>query len=86
MAPSCQEAGVFGVLPGIIGSLQAVEVIKLILNIGEPMVGKLMLYDSLKQKFREMKIRQDKTCPLCGENPTVKELIDYEWFCSIGNK
>lgn len=85
MAPSCQEAGVFGVLPGIIGSLQAVEVIKAILKIGEPMIGKLMLYDSLKQKFREMKIRKDKGCPLCGDNPTVKELIDYDWFCSMSH-
>ncbi len=84
MAPSCQEAGVFGVLPGIIGSLQAVEVIKVILGIGEPMIGKLMLYDSLKQKFREMKIRKDSSCPICGDNPTIKELIDYEWFCTMG--
>ena len=85
MAPSCQEAGVFGVLPGIIGSLQAVEVIKLILNRGEPLIGKLILYDALKQKFRELKIRPDKKCPLCGENPTVTDLIDYDWFCSTAN-
>ncbi|MBX7149496.1 molybdopterin-synthase adenylyltransferase MoeB [bacterium] len=85
MAPSCQEAGVFGVLPGIIGSLQAVEVIKVALGIGEPLVGKLLLYDALKQKFRELKIRRDKTCPVCGDNPTIKELIDYEWFCTTGN-
>lgn len=85
MAPSCQEAGVFGVLPGIIGSLQAVEVIKLLINIGEPLMGRLMLYDALKQKFKELKIRRDKTCPVCGDNPTIKELIDYEWFCSMAN-
>lgn len=85
MAPSCQEAGVFGVLPGIIGSLQTVEAIKLVLGEGEPLIGRLILYDALKQKFRELKIRRDKECPLCGDNPTVKELIDYEWFCSTAN-
>ncbi len=85
MAPSCQEAGVFGVLPGIIGSLQAVEVIKLILKQGEPLIGRLLLYDALKQKFRELKIRKDKTCPVCGDKPTIKDLIDYEWFCSTAN-
>ncbi len=84
MAPSCQEAGVFGVLPGIIGCLQAVETIKLLLGMGEPLMGRLMLYDALKQKFREMKIRRDKTCPVCGDNPTITELIDYEWFCQMG--
>lgn len=86
LAPSCQEAGVFGVLPGIIGSLQAVEVIKLALGIGEPLIGKLILYDALKQKFRELKIRHDKDCPVCGTNPTIKELIDYEWFCSTAHQ
>lgn len=86
MAPSCQEAGVFGVLPGIIGSMQAVEVIKLILGIGEPLIGRLILYDALKQGFRVMKIRKDKECPLCGENPSIHELIDYEWFCSLGQE
>ncbi len=86
MAPSCAEAGVFGVLPGIIGSIEAVEVIKLVINQGEPLVGKLILYDALKQRFRELKIRRDKECPVCGDHPTITELIDYEWFCSIGNK
>lgn len=86
MAPSCQEAGVFGVLPGIIGCLQAVEVIKVLLQIGEPLIGKLMLYDALKQKFRELKIRKDKECPVCSENPSITELIDYEWFCSMSNE
>ncbi|MBI2339039.1 MAG: molybdopterin-synthase adenylyltransferase MoeB [Deltaproteobacteria bacterium] len=85
MAPSCQEAGVFGVLPGIIGSLQAVEVIKLILGQGEVLIGRLILYDALKQKFRELKIRRDAACPLCGEKPTIKDLIDYDWFCSAAN-
>lgn len=86
MAPSCQEAGVFGVLPGIIGVMQSIEVIKLALNLGEPLVGKLILYDALKQKFRELKTRPDKECPVCSENPTITELIDYEWFCSMGEK
>lgn len=83
MAPSCQEAGVFGVLPGIIGCLQAVEVIKLALGQGEPLLGRLLLYDALKQKFKELKIRRDKECPVCGDHPTIKELIDYEWFCQM---
>lgn len=86
MAPSCQEAGVFGVLPGIVGSLQAVEMIKLALNQGEPLIGRLLLYDALKQKFKELKVRRDKECPVCGDHPTIKELIDYEWFCSTANK
>lgn len=86
MAPSCQEAGVFGVLPGIIGSLQAVEAIKIVLQKGEILIGKLILYDALKQKFRELKIRRDKECPVCGDKPTIKELIDYEWFCGVANK
>lgn len=82
MAPSCAEAGVLGVLPGIIGSIQAVEAIKLLLDIGQPLVGRLLMYDALQQKFREMKVRRDLACPVCGERPTIKELIDYEWFCS----
>jgi molybdopterin/thiamine biosynthesis adenylyltransferase/rhodanese-related sulfurtransferase len=86
MAPSCQEAGVFGVLPGIIGCLQGVEVIKVLLGLGEPLIGKLILYDALKQKFRELKIRRDVQCPVCGDNPTIKELIDYEWFCTMTHK
>jgi sulfur-carrier protein adenylyltransferase/sulfurtransferase len=84
MAPSCQEAGVFGVLPGIIGVMQAIEVIKIALSMGEPLIGQLILYDALKQKFRTMKIRRDKNCPVCGDEPTITELIDYEWFCSMG--
>lgn len=82
MAPSCAEAGVFGVLPGIIGSIQAVETIKLILNLGDPLIGRLLMYDALSEKFREMKVRRDPSCPVCGDKPTIKELIDYEWFCS----
>lgn len=82
MAPSCAEGGVLGVLPGIIGSIQAVETIKLILCKGDPLVGRLLMYDALGEKFREMKVRRDPNCPVCSEKPTLKELIDYEWFCS----
>ena len=81
MVPSCAEAGVFGVLPGIIGSIMAVETIKIILGIGEPLVNRLLLFDALNMDFRTVKLRQDKSCPLCGDNPTVTELIDYEVFC-----
>ncbi len=81
MVPSCAEAGVFGVLPGIIGSIMAVETIKIVLGIGEPLVNKLLLFDALSMEFRTVKLRQDKNCPLCGDNPTVTELIDYEVFC-----
>ncbi|HKY62188.1 MAG TPA: molybdopterin-synthase adenylyltransferase MoeB [bacterium] len=83
MAPSCQEAGVFGVLPGIIGCIQGIEVLKLLLGKGEPLVGRLLIMDTLKMKVREMKVRRDPHCPVCGDNPTIKELIDYEWFCSM---
>jgi molybdopterin/thiamine biosynthesis adenylyltransferase len=83
MVPSCQEAGVIGVLPGIIGSLQAVEAIKVLLGIGEPLVGKLLLYNALGQDFRKLTLRKDATCPVCSENPTVTELIDYEEFCAV---
>jgi sulfur-carrier protein adenylyltransferase/sulfurtransferase len=83
LVPSCAEGGVLGVLPGIIGTIQALETIKLILGIGEPLIGKLLLFDALKMKFRELKLRKDPECPVCGENPTVKELIDYEAFCGV---
>jgi molybdopterin/thiamine biosynthesis adenylyltransferase/rhodanese-related sulfurtransferase len=83
LVPSCAEGGVLGVLPGIIGTIQALETIKLILGIGEPLIGKLLLFDALKMKFRELKLRKVPECPVCGENPTVKELIDYEAFCGI---
>ena len=81
MVPSCAEAGVFGVLPGIIGSIMAVETIKIVLGIGEPLVNKLLLFDALNMEFRTVKLRRDKNCPLCGDDPTVTELIDYEVFC-----
>jgi molybdopterin/thiamine biosynthesis adenylyltransferase/molybdopterin converting factor small subunit len=79
--PSCAEAGVLGALPGMIGIIQATETVKLILDLGEPLVNRLLLYDALAMEFREVKIRRDPECPLCGDNPTVKELIDYEVFC-----
>jgi molybdopterin/thiamine biosynthesis adenylyltransferase/molybdopterin converting factor small subunit len=79
--PSCAEAGVLGVLPGMIGVIQAMEAIKLILNLGEPLVNRLLLFDSLAMEFREVKIRRDPDCPLCGDNPPIDHLIDYEAFC-----
>ena len=83
LVPSCAEGGVLGILPGAIGVVQATEAVKLILGIGEPLIGRLMLYDALGMSFREMKLRKDPSCPICGENPTVTELIDYEEFCGI---
>jgi len=83
MVPSCAEGGVLGILPGVIGVIQATEVVKLALGIGEPLVGRLLLYDALEMQFREMKIRRDPACPVCGESPTVKELIDYDQFCGV---
>src|SRR5687767_4954646 len=81
MVPSCAEGGVLGILPGIIGVLQATEGIKLILGKGEPLVGRLVLYDALKMKFRELKIRKDPSCPVCSANATITELQDYAYFC-----
>ncbi len=83
MVPSCQEGGVLGVLPGVVGSLQAVEVIKLIIGKGEPLIGRLLLYDALKTEFRKLTLRKDKNCPVCGDEPTITELIDYEQFCGM---
>jgi Dinucleotide-utilizing enzymes involved in molybdopterin and thiamine biosynthesis family 2 len=83
LVPSCAEGGVLGVLPGVIGTIQATEAIKLITGIGEPLIGRLMLYDALSMRFRELKLRRNKECPVCGDNPTVTELIDYEHFCGI---
>ncbi|MDQ3237008.1 MAG: molybdopterin-synthase adenylyltransferase MoeB, partial [Actinomycetota bacterium] len=83
LVPSCAEGGVLGILPGAIGTIQATETVKLILGIGEPLIGRLMLYDALGMSFREMKLRKDPNCPVCGENPTVTELIDYQEFCGI---
>src|SRR6201984_2006371 len=83
MVPSCAEGGVLGVLPGIIGVMQAIEAVKLIIGIGEPLIGRMIAFDALKMKFREFKLRKDPKCPVCGENPTITELIDYDQFCGI---
>lgn len=82
LAPSCAEAGVLGILPGIIGTLQATEAIKLLLGKGNTLVGRLLQYDSMNMTFRTFKLRRNKACPTCGENPTIKSYIDYEGFCS----
>jgi sulfur-carrier protein adenylyltransferase/sulfurtransferase len=81
--PNCAEAGVLGVLPGIVGSIQAVEAIKLILGEGEPLIGRLLIFDALAMEFSEVKIRRDPNCPVCGDNPTITELIDYDAFCGV---
>jgi molybdopterin/thiamine biosynthesis adenylyltransferase/molybdopterin converting factor small subunit len=81
--PSCAEAGVLGVLPGIVGVIQAIEAIKLIVGIGEPLVNRLLLFDALEMSFRQVKLRRNPKCPLCGDNPTIHELIDYEDFCGV---
>jgi len=83
MVPSCAEGGVLGVLPGIIGCIQATEILKLAIGKGNLLVGRLLLFDALKMKFHELKLRRDPACPLCGDHPTIKELIDYEMFCGI---
>jgi adenylyltransferase/sulfurtransferase len=84
--PSCAEAGVFGVLPGIIGSIQAVEAIKLIIGKGDPLIGRLLLFDALDMEFQTVKLRWDPDCPVCGKEPTVTELIDYELFCGLPSR
>jgi molybdopterin/thiamine biosynthesis adenylyltransferase/rhodanese-related sulfurtransferase/molybdopterin converting factor small subunit len=84
LVPSCAEGGVLGVLPGIIGSIQALETIKLIIGAGDSLIGRLVLFDALKLRFRELKLRKDPDCPICGTKPTIHELIDYEAFCGIG--
>ena len=83
MVPSCAEGGVLGVLPGVIGVLQAIEAIKLIMGIGESLMGRLVHFDALKLKFREFKLRRDPKCPVCGDHPTITDLVDYEQFCGI---
>jgi adenylyltransferase/sulfurtransferase len=83
LVPSCAEGGVLGVLPGIVGTIQAIETIKLILGVGEPLVGRFLIFDALRMRFRELKLRRDPDCPVCGEQPTVRELIDYEQFCGV---
>jgi adenylyltransferase/sulfurtransferase len=84
LVPSCAEGGVLGVLPGIIGSIQALETIKWIIGAGDSLVGRLVLFDALKLRFRELKLRKDPNCPICGDRPTIHELIDYQAFCGIG--
>ncbi len=83
MVPSCREVGVLGVLPGVIGVIQATETIKLIVGQGEPLIGRLVMYDALAMRFREIRIRRDPDCPLCGAHPTITELLDYEEFCGL---
>ena len=83
LVPSCAEGGVLGVLPGIIGVIQATEAIKLVLGTGEPLIGRFLIYDALRMKFRELKLRRDPECPVCGDHPTVTTLIDYEQFCGL---
>jgi adenylyltransferase/sulfurtransferase len=81
--PSCAEGGVLGILPGLIGCIQATEAVKLLLGQGSPLVGRLLLYDALQMSFREFKVRRNPKCPLCGDAPTIKQLIDYEQFCGV---
>ena len=83
LVPSCAEGGVLGILPGMIGIVQATEAVKLILGTGELLVGRLLLYDALAMRFRELKLRRNPECPVCGDNPTIKELIDYHEFCGV---
>ena len=83
LVPSCAEGGVLGVLPGVIGVIQATEAIKLVTGIGEPLIGRFLIYDALKMRFRELKLKKDPECPVCGPNPTVTKLIDYEQFCGV---
>src|SRR5712671_4337245 len=83
LVPSCAEGGVLGVLPGVIGCIQATETIKLIIGAGEPLIGRFLIFDALRMKFRELKLKKDPDCPVCSAHPTVTKLIDYEQFCGI---
>ncbi len=85
LVPSCAEGGVLGILPGTIGLIQATEAVKLILGVGEPLIGRLLLYDALAMRFRELKLRRNPECPVCGDNPSIHELIDYHQFCGVPN-
>ncbi|OGR84317.1 MAG: molybdenum cofactor biosynthesis protein MoeB [Elusimicrobia bacterium RIFCSPLOWO2_01_FULL_54_10] len=84
MVPSCAEGGVLGILPGIIGVMQATEAIKIAMGRGEPLIGRLLLFNAMEMRFREVKLQKDPDCPVCGKNPSIKELIDYDLFCGIG--
>lgn len=84
LVPSCAEGGVLGILPGMIGVIQATETVKLILGIGEPLIGRLLSFDALKMQFKEFKLRKNPDCPICGKNRTIHELIDYQQFCGLG--
>ena len=83
LVPSCAEGGVLGILPGVVGTIQATETVKLIIGVGEPLINRFMIYDALRMKFRELKLRRDPECPVYGDRPTVTQLIDYEQFCGI---
>ncbi len=83
MVPSCAEGGVLGILPGLVGMIQATETIKLILGAGEPLIGRLLLVDALAMRFRELKLRKNPDCPVCGDHPTITQLIDYDQFCGL---
>jgi adenylyltransferase/sulfurtransferase len=86
LVPSCAEGGVLGILPGTIGLIQATETVKLILGVGEPLIGRLVLYDALAMRFRELKLRRNPECPVCGDHPTITKLIDYQEFCGVPNQ
>jgi adenylyltransferase/sulfurtransferase len=86
LVPSCAEGGVLGVLPGVIGVIQAIETVKLIIGKGDSLIGRLMLFDALRMQFRELKLRKNPDCPVCGPNPTIHELIDYQEFCGVGHQ
>ncbi len=86
LVPSCQEAGILGAVAGTIGVMQATEVLKLILGIGEPLTDRLLVFNALRNGFREVKIRRDPNCPVCGEHPTIRKLIDYEQFCGVSGR
>ena len=83
LVPSCAEGGVLGILPGVVGTIQATEAVKLLMGVGEPLIGRFLVYDALRMRFRELKLRRDPDCPVCGDNPSVTELIDYEQFCGV---
>jgi adenylyltransferase/sulfurtransferase len=83
LVPSCAEGGVLGVLPGVIGLIQGVEILKLLLGLGETLIGRLLLFEALAMRFREVRLGKDPACPICGEQPTIRELIDYETFCGL---